>query len=203
MKFIFLILIISFFGCESKDHFILNTSNHIILEKQIQGFIDSLNSKNSFATQQFREDTVLWWKQDVIGRTKGTPSKITPDLPFKRLKLLQNIHYNCLHTKDSCIYGSFGIEKDRPRNNSKGQYQNDTIGLVFILSKKNKIKGIIQDDMGSIYCQKTKEDSSKEITIHSFYHDNTELTGNDYRPFMETVLDSLGLNHDNSFELMD
>ncbi|HKR05347.1 MAG TPA: SUMF1/EgtB/PvdO family nonheme iron enzyme [Bacteroidia bacterium] len=64
-------------------------------------------------------------------------------------------------------------------------YQADPYGMVFIPSGSYNMGPSDQDVPYSLVAQ------SRTVSIHAFYMDNTEITNNEYRQFVEWVRDSL------------
>jgi len=64
-------------------------------------------------------------------------------------------------------------------------YQADPYGMVFIPSGSYNMGPSDQDVPYSLVSQ------SRTVSIHAFYMDNTEITNNEYRQFVEWVRDSL------------
>lgn len=64
-------------------------------------------------------------------------------------------------------------------------YQADPYGMVFIPSGSYNMGPSDQDVPGAMVAQ------SRTVSIHAFYMDDTEITNNEYRQFVEWVRDSL------------
>jgi gliding motility-associated lipoprotein GldK len=69
--------------------------------------------------------------------------------------------------------------------NRERWYQADPYGMVFIPSGSYNMGPSDQDVPYAMVAQ------SKTVSVHAFYMDNTEITNNEYRQFVEWVRDSL------------
>ncbi|HRB26628.1 MAG TPA: SUMF1/EgtB/PvdO family nonheme iron enzyme, partial [Bacteroidia bacterium] len=69
--------------------------------------------------------------------------------------------------------------------NRERWYQADPYGMVFIPSGAYNMGPSDQDVPYAMVAQ------SKSVSVHAFYMDNTEITNNEYRQFVEWVRDSL------------
>lgn len=142
-------------------------TNKEILKTQLQKFINDINEGK---TSQFQDSTINWWNGNSIGKTAGKVNTIPKNISLNCIKQLNNLKIDSIQISGDTIFGLvYKEDYTCDYNDTIKCSQKNNINLV--LSKKNKVKDIINQWIISICC---------------FYMDESEITSNEYRYEIKT-----------------